>query len=113
MNNEYKKGFLEAIDGVLEIIVYSGVELEKENKTFKYELNKLENSVLGLKVAFFETYYENLDESDEILEKEDDEYGPLIISKENILKYCEKNGLTLEEYTERLKYLLKEFPPKL
>lgn len=64
MNNDYKKGFLEAIDGVLDILNEAGLELDKENRAFKYELKKLENSVLGLKVAFFESYYVEEDKLD-------------------------------------------------
>lgn len=62
MNNDYKKGFLEAIDGVLDILNETNVDLDKEKLVLKMMLKNIENSVLGLKVAFFESYYENCDE---------------------------------------------------
>lgn len=143
MTQEYKKGYLEAIDGVLEILNDSGQELDKENRAFKYELKKLENSVLGLKVDFFETYYQSnslaeiftpeqiqkaADEAErrynadrkgkgrDLTEEEaieEDEDVSIVISKEDIFKYCEKHGLTLEQFKEKLENLIKEFPPRI
>lgn len=128
MNNEFKKGFLEAIDGVLDIINESGQELDKENKAFKYELKKLENSVLGLKVSFFESYYEpkgleDIYTPEEIRkamaeserrfnessrQKEEDEPGKE--ADEDIRKYCEEKGLDLEEYKAKMKKLALSMP---
>jgi len=102
MNNEYKKGFLEAIDGVLGIIrnIQKGFEEEKyeEDDSFPYELQKIENAVLSLKISFFEDYLSNKDESEAPCE--------IVITKKDFLRYAKEQGLTLEEYKEKLKKLI-------
>lgn len=107
MNNVYKKGFIEAIDGVLGILKNSVRELEGDDESFMYELKKIENEVLELKISFFENYLES--KMDNIIEKSEND--PIVISKECISKYCEENGITLEEYKEKIKKSLNDFPP--
>lgn len=94
MNKEYKKGFLEAIDAILEILKNSERDLDE---SFIYEIRTLENLVLKLKNEFFEKYYDK----------------EIFIKKEDILRYCEGNGVTIEEYKQEIINLLKEFPPTL
>lgn len=95
MNNEYKKGFIEAINGVLGILKDAEKELQ-EDDIVQYDIKLIENKVLGLKISFFENYYES---------KMDD---PIVISKEYILEYCKENNLTLKEYKEKIEKLLNE-----
>ncbi len=96
MNNEYKKGFIEAIDGVLGLLKNTVVDEEEDYLSFRLLLKNLENSVLSMKVNFFENYLES---------KMDD---PIVISKEYILDYCKENNLTLKEYKEKIEKLLNE-----
>jgi len=88
MNREYKKGFLEAIDGVLDILNTTNIDYKKDNITYNLLLKNIENEVLGLKIAFFETYYEDCEEE---VEKKDEN-----TTQEDILK-------SIEEDDERIK----------
>lgn len=70
MNTDYKKGFIEAIDGALKVLSNREKKFEEEkyeeDDLLPYELKKIENSVLGLKISFFENYYENSKKEEDV-----------------------------------------------
>ena len=60
MNKEYKKGFMEAIDGVLNILKESQEEFVHEDEiNLIYYTKLIEAKVLKLKISFFENYYDS------------------------------------------------------
>ena len=73
MNNEYKKGFMESIDGVLNILKESQEEFVHEDEiNIIYYTKLIEAKVLKLKISFFENYY-NSDKENNYLEETPEE----------------------------------------
>ncbi len=124
MNNEYKKGFIEAIDGVLKIVKDAEKELKEleEYDPCRYDLKLIENAILGLKISFFENYYENEEEKEqdkrifkeietlrEIGNREKDSHG-IIITEEDVENESKLTPLQNNSYIDRVEVKIDNDP---